>query len=145
MVEGGNAGKRINVCIASTLPDWESNGWMMVEFYVNGQFVHFLVCGRPNLALTRRYSRIFTGAIFALAPIWIFASLFQGLIFFSSKVLLFLQHFELRASTWPSKQLQRHRRRRRSRHRPHGIASLQCSKHLLSNQKSRSTSTHPSR
>ena len=36
----------------------------MVEFYVNGQFVHFLVCGRPNLALTRRYSRIFTGAIY---------------------------------------------------------------------------------
>ena len=35
----------------------------MVEFYVNGQFVHFLVCGQPNLALTRRYSRIFTGAI----------------------------------------------------------------------------------
>ena len=63
MVEGGNAGKRINVCIASTLPDWGSNGWMMVEFYVNGQFVHFLVCGQPNLALTRRYSRIFTGAI----------------------------------------------------------------------------------
>ena len=63
MVEGGNAGKRINVCIASTLRDWGSYRWIMVEFYINGQFVHFLVCGRPNLALTRRYSRIFTGAI----------------------------------------------------------------------------------
>ena len=63
MVEGGNAGKRINVCIASILPNLGLNKSLMVEFYVNGQFVHFLVCGRPNLALTRRYSRIFTGAI----------------------------------------------------------------------------------
>ena len=59
----GNAGKRIDVCMPSILPDWGSNGSIMVEFYVNGQFVHFLVCGPPNLALTRRYSRIFTGAI----------------------------------------------------------------------------------
>ena len=43
----------MDVCIASTLRDLGSNGWMMVEFYVNGQFVHFLVCGPPNLALTR--------------------------------------------------------------------------------------------
>ena len=59
----GNAGKRIDVCIASTLRDWGSYRWLVVEFHVNGQFVHFLVCGPPNLALTRRYHRFFTGAI----------------------------------------------------------------------------------
>ena len=53
MVEGGNAGKRMDVCIASTLRDLGSNGWMMVEFYGNGRHVQFLVCGPPNLALTR--------------------------------------------------------------------------------------------
>ena len=62
----GNAGKRIDVCIASTLRDWGSYRWLVVEFHVNGQFVHFLVCGPPNLALTRRYHRFFTGAINAL-------------------------------------------------------------------------------
>ena len=61
----GNAGKRIDVCIASTLRDWGSYRWLVVEFHVNGQFVHFLVCGPPNLALTRRYHRFFTGAIMA--------------------------------------------------------------------------------
>ena len=59
----GNAGKRIDVYIASTLRDWGSYRWLVVEFHVNGQFVHFLVCGPPNLALTRRYHRFFTGAI----------------------------------------------------------------------------------
>ena len=59
----GNAGKRIDVYMPSILSDWGSNGSIMVEFYVNSQFMHFLVCGQPNLALTRRYSRIFTGAI----------------------------------------------------------------------------------
>ena len=63
MVEGGNAGKRIDVCIASTLRDWGSYRWLVVEFHVNGQFVHFLVCGPPNLALMRRYYRFFIGAI----------------------------------------------------------------------------------
>ena len=63
----GNAGKRIDVCMPSILPDWGSNGSIMIEFYVNGQFVHFLVCGQLNLALTRRYSRIFTGAIGSLS------------------------------------------------------------------------------
>ena len=64
----GNAGKRIDVCIASTLRDWGSYRWLVVEFHVNGQFVHFLVCGPPNLALTRRYHRFFTGAIFQPRP-----------------------------------------------------------------------------
>ena len=59
----GNAGKRIDVCIASILPNLGLNKSLMVEFYVNGQFVHFLVCRQLNLALTRRYSRIFTGTI----------------------------------------------------------------------------------
>ena len=38
----------------------------MVEFYDNGQFVHFLVCGPLNSALTRRYHRFFTGTIVRL-------------------------------------------------------------------------------
>ena len=65
---GGNAGKSIDVYIASTLPDWGSYRWMVVEFYDNGQFVHFLVCGPPKTALPRRYSRISTGAIIAWIP-----------------------------------------------------------------------------
>ena len=60
---GGSGGKRIDACIASTLPDWGSNRWLVVEFYVNGRHVHFLVCGPPNLALPRRYNRFFIGAI----------------------------------------------------------------------------------
>ena len=49
----GNAGKRIDVCMPLILPNLGLNKSLMVEFYINGQFVHFLVCGQPNLALTR--------------------------------------------------------------------------------------------
>ena len=49
----GNAGKRIDICMPSILPNLGLNKSLIVEFYINGQFVHFLVCGQPNLALTR--------------------------------------------------------------------------------------------
>ena len=42
---------------ASTLPNLEGLYAVMVELYGNGRHVHFLVCGPPNLALTRRYHR----------------------------------------------------------------------------------------
>ena len=38
---------------ASTLPNLEGLYAVMVELYGNGRHVQFLVCGPPNLALTR--------------------------------------------------------------------------------------------
>ena len=48
---------------ALILPNLEGLYAVMVELYGNGRHVHFLVCGPPNLALTRRYHRSFTGTI----------------------------------------------------------------------------------
>ena len=48
---------------ASILPNLEGLHAVLVELYGSGRHVQFLVRGPPNLALTWRYSRIFTGAI----------------------------------------------------------------------------------
>ena len=60
---GRSWGKRMSMCITSILPDRDSNRWLLMEFYINGRFVQFLVCVPAISAQTRRYHRLITGTI----------------------------------------------------------------------------------
>ena len=44
VAKGASGGKRMSMCITSILPDQASNRRLLMDFYENDMFVHFLVC-----------------------------------------------------------------------------------------------------